>query len=132
MPSWLSTWSMTRCRSALERADHPGPHVAGARDGERLEHLRNLGQVRGDGLVPGALPDLQGEERGDGEAELLGVEVGAPARHHSRGGELVEPGLDRAAGDAEPAGGLEHPDARFGGEQVDHLDVQRVHVGLRD
>ena len=46
--------------------------------------------------------------------------------------EPVEPGLDGAAGDAEPAGRLEHADARLVGEQTDQSGIEIVHIGSSD
>jgi hypothetical protein len=107
--------------------DHPRPHVAGAGDGVRLEHLRDGGQGAGDGVVAGTLPDLQGEERGHRVAERRGVQHRSPAGDHAALLELVEPGLDGAAGDPEPPGGLEDADPGLGGEQLDQVAVDLVH-----
>ena len=47
---------------------------------------------------PGALPDLEGEERGDGVAERLGVEVRAPARSPRRRTRACRAGPGRCRG----------------------------------
>ena len=82
-------------------------------------------------VVARALPDLQGQERGHRVAQRLRLELRPPAGDHPGLRQLVEPGLDRPAGDAEPAGRLEDPDPRLVGEQMEQGGIQIVHVGSR-
>src|SRR6478609_3566005 len=111
--------------------DDACPHVAGAGDRVRLQHLGDLGEVTGDPLVAaalgGLLADLERQEGGHGVTQRSGREVGAPTGDHPAAHQLVETRLHRAARDAEPAGRLEHAHARVGGEEVDQPAVQVVH-----
>ena len=74
-----------------------------------------------------ALADLQRGERGDRVAQCGRVELRAEAAHHPVRLQPVQPGLHGAAGHAEPARGLHHPDPRLVGEQPDQPGVQGVH-----
>ena len=80
MPSWLQHLVDDALEVGVGARDDAGPHVAGAGDRERLQHLGDLGEVRGDGLVPGALADLQGQERRHREARAPRGRGPAPSR----------------------------------------------------
>ena len=83
-PGSLSTRSMTRCRSELERATtrahrSPAPVIVCASSTSGM-----VARCARDGVVPAVLgavlPDLQGQERRHREAERLGRELRSPAR----------------------------------------------------
>ena len=76
-----TTASMTRCRSALSRADDADEQVARAGDRVGLEHLgdaRTGARRRGSG--PATLADLEGAERRDRVAERGGVDAAGAHR----------------------------------------------------
>ena len=78
--------------------------VAGAGDRVRLQHLGDVGQVRGDGGVPVPLADLQGDERCHAEADRGGRDLRAEAPDRAPRDQLVQPGLHRAPGHRAAAG----------------------------
>ena len=111
--------------------DDPDEEVAGAGDRMRLQHLRDPAEVLDDRVVAAALPDLERAEGGDRVAEGSGVQGGCERADHASSHEPVEPGLDRAAGDAQPPGGAEHSDVRLVGEEADEARVELVQGWLR-
>ena len=124
-----------------DRVDHPlkigvGPRhdpaeqVALAGDGVHLQHLRDLRQVRHHAIPPGALRDLQRHERRHDEAERARVDVRTEAGDHAAGLQPVQPGLGGAAGDAEPAGALQHPDPGLLGQQGDEPRIERIELSI--
>ena len=124
----VTTRSMTRCRSAFDRATRrtimSAPPVmvwASSTSG-----MSRRCEATGSWPTPrrtGALRDLQRRERRDREPQRGRIDRRRPAGDHSGRLEPVEPGLDGAAGDAEPARDLEHTDAWLGGKQRNDLAI---------
>ena len=78
-PSCATSRSMTRCRSALDRATTRQSRSPAAGDGVHLEHLGDRGEPCRDRVVARALADLQRDERGHRVAERGRVDVGPAA-----------------------------------------------------
>ncbi len=94
------------------------------------QYLRDVGQVLGDGGVPVPLADLQGDEAGHAEADRGRVDVRAEAADRAPADQLVQPGLDRAAGHREPAGQFQHTDPGLGVQQRQQPDVKRIEMDI--
>ena len=121
------TWSMTRWRSALERATtrahmSPTPVMVLASSTSAMSARCS---ATASWPAPWRISSVRNAVTGKPSAS--GERSGPPAGDHAGRGELVEPGLHGAAGDAEASRGLEDADPRLGREQVDHPAVQRVH-----
>ena len=132
MPASDSTASITRCRSVLDRATtrahmSPAPVMVNASSTSGM-----LRQVPRDRLVAGALPDLQGQERGDRVAQRLRLELGPHPEITPPAASLSSRACTVPARDAEPAGRLEDPDPRLVGEQMEQSGIQIVHDGSSD
>ena len=95
------------------------PAPCGAVD---LDDLRDRAQVLGDVAAP-ALGDLQRDERGDDIADPRQVDLRPEPRDDALGEELVQPGLDSVAGDAEAAGQLDGTGPGGGGESLEQAPV---------
>ena len=104
--------------------DHPDQKVTVPGDGVDFQHLRDCAEVSDNGGVPLALADLQRAESSDGIAQSPGVDLRSERADYSAGDELVEPSLDRSAGDPESAGGAEDAQVWLRGEQGDEVGVE--------
>ena len=86
--------------------------------------------MRHHAVPAGTLRDLQCHEGRHDEAERARIEVRPETGDHPAGLQPVQPGLGRAAGDAEPAGALQHPDPGLLGQQCDQPRIERVELSI--